>query len=565
MPPIAFDRFYRYAELTELLHALAREHPRLVAIESIGRSHEGRDLWVLAVTNSDTGPAAEKPAFWVDGNIHSTEVAASSAALYFLRTLLAQYGSDDEVTRALDTRAFYVCPRINPDGAEWALADKPKWVRSSTRPYPFDEDDIEGLTVEDVDGDGRILQMRIADANGLWKPHPQEPRLMVRREPTETGGTYYRVLPEGTYAGYDGYTLKVKRPRHGLDLNRNFPASWRQEFEQLGAGPYPTSEPEIRAVVDFIARHPNITGGTSFHTWSGVLLRPFEHQSDDEMDAEDLWFYQRTGRKGTELTGYPAISVYHEFRYHPKSVIGGTFDWIYEHLGLFSWVVEIWSPMREAGIANYKFIDWFRDHPIEDDLKLFRWSEEALGGAAHRTWRPFDHPQLGKVEIGGWDRFHAFGNPPLALLERELARFPRWLLWQALCSPKLELVDAGASALGDGTWKVTLVIQNTGWLPTYVSKRALARKTVRGIVAEIELPAGASLASGKTRDDVGQLEGKAYKHTGVSFWPDYNVTDDRMKLEWVVRGEPGAALAITARHERAGTVRASVTLIESKA
>jgi hypothetical protein len=246
-------------------------------------------------------------------------------------------------------------------------------------------------------------------------------------------------------------------------------------------------------------------------------------------------------------------------------VIGGTFDWIYEHLGLFSWVVEIWSPMREAGITGYKFIDWFRDHPIEDDLALYRWSEEKLGGAAHRPWRPFDHPQLGKVEIGGWDRFHAFGNPPLPLLEREIARFPRWLMWQALCSPKLELVDACASALGDGTWKVTLVIQNTGWLPTYVSKRALARKTVRGIVAEIELPAGARLASGKTRDEVGQLEGKAYKHTGISFWPDYNVTDDRTRLEWVVRGEPGATIAITARHERAGTVRARVTLAEPKA
>ena len=244
-------------------------------------------------------------------------------------------------------------------------------------------------------------------------------------------------------------------------------------------------------------------------------------------------------------------------------MIGGTFDWIYEHLGLFSWVVEIWSPMREAGITDYKFIDWFRDHPIDDDLKLFRWSEEKLRGAAHHGWKPFDHPQLGRVEIGGWDRFHAFGNPPLPLLARELARFPKWLLWQALCSPKLELVHAGATALGDDTWTITLVIQNTGWLPTYVSKRALARRTVRGIVAEIALPQGTSLASGKTRDEVGQLEGKAHKHTGVSFWPDYNVTDDRMKIEWVVRGGAGTQVDVTARHERAGTVRASVLLAEA--
>ncbi len=560
MPQIAFDRFYRYAELTEILHALAREYPHLAAIETIGKSHEGRDIFVLTVTNVQTGPASEKPAFWIDGNIHSTEVAASAAALYFVNMLVTQYGNDADVTRALDTRAFYVCPRVNPDGAEWALADKPKWVRSSTRPYPFDEQDVEGLSVEDIDGDGRILQMRIEDPNGLWKAHPQAPNLMVRREPTEIGGTYYRILPEGRYDHYDGYTLKIKRPRQQLDLNRNFPASWRQEFEQQGAGPYPTSEPEIRAFVDFVVRHPNITAGTSFHTWSGVLLRPFEHMPDDDMDAEDLWFYQRAGRKGTEVTGYPAISVFHEFRYHPKSVIGGTSDWIYEHLGAFSWVVEIWSPMREAGLSDYKFIDWFRDHSIDDDLALYRWNVDKLGGAAHHGWKPFQHPQLGAIEIGGWDRFHAFGNPPLSLLEREIGKFPRWLLWQALCSPALELVHAGSERLGDGTYKLTLVIQNVGWLPTYVTKRALARKTVRGVFAELELPEGASLATGKLREDIGQLEGKAYKHTGVSFWPDYNVTDDRVKREWIVRAEEGATIGITARHERAGTVHASLVL-----
>ena len=167
---------------------------------------------------------------------------------------------------------------------------------------------------------------------------------MVRRDPVETGGTYYRILPEGRYENYDGHTLRIAKPKESLDLNRNFPASWRQEFEQVGAGPYPLSEPETRAVADFIVGHPNIGAGTTFHTWSGVLLRPFEHQSDDEMHAEDLWAYKRVGEEGHARTGYPAISVYHEFRYHPKEVIGGTFDWLYEHMGAFTWVVEIWSP-----------------------------------------------------------------------------------------------------------------------------------------------------------------------------------------------------------------------------
>jgi murein tripeptide amidase MpaA len=560
MPALVFDHFYRYAELTEWLHALVREYPHLIAMEAIGKSHEGRDIWVITATNTKSGPAADKPAFWVDGNIHATEVAGAAASLYFLHTLATQYGHDADVTRVLDTRAFYVCPRINPDGAEWALADKPKWIRSSTRPYPHDEEDIEGLTVEDINGDGRILQMRIPDANGLWKAHPDEPRLLIRRDSVETGGTYYRLMPEGHVEGYDGFTLRVKKRPQGLDLNRNFPGSWRQEFEQQGAGPYPTSEPEVRAVVDFIARHSNITGATAFHTWSGVLLRPFDGMPDDEMHAEDLWVYQAIGKKGTELTGYPAISVYHEFRYNPKSVIGGTFDWAYEHLGILSWVIEIWSPMREAGIEGYKYIDWFRDHPVEHDLQLIRWSDTVLGGAAHVPWQPYDHPQLGKVEIGGWDRFHAFSNPPPAFLERELKRFPKWLIWQALISPKLELVHAGAEDSGGGNYKITLVVQNTGWLPSYVSKRALDRKVVRGLIAEIALPRRASLVQGKRRVDAGQLEGKAYKHTGVSFWPEHNMTDDRAKVEWTVKGNAGDTVDIVARHERAGTLRIAVTL-----
>ena len=61
-------------------------------------------------------------------------------------------------------------------------------------------------------------------------------------------------------------------------------------------------------------------------------------------------------------------------------------------------------------------------------------------------------------------------------------------------------------------------------------------------------------------EEVGQLEGKAYKHTGISFWPDYHVTDDRAKIEWVVRGKSGDTVNLVARHERAGTVRAAVVL-----
>src|SRR5438046_2247894 len=178
---LAFDRFYRYGELTAILKDFAARLPNLFALESVGKSHEGRDIWVLAATNRDTGAARDKPAIWIDGNIHSAELTASNACLCYLESLAERYGRDADTTRLLDTRAVYICPRINPDGAEWALADRPRYIRSSTRPYPFDEDPVDGLTIEDVDGDGRILSMRIPDPNGAFKAHPDHPRLLVPR------------------------------------------------------------------------------------------------------------------------------------------------------------------------------------------------------------------------------------------------------------------------------------------------------------------------------------------------------------------------------------------------
>ena len=560
MPEVRFDKYYRYEDLTRILHAYAEEFPHIVGIESIGKSYEERDIWLLTVTNFATGLHQEKPALWVDGNIHAAEVASSSVCLYLLQTLVTGYGTHPDITRCLDTRTFYICPRVNPDGAELALAEEPKFIRSSTRPYPHDMEGEDGLVMEDIDGDRRILMMRIPDPNGVWKICPAEPRLLIPREPTETGGQYYRLLPEGRIENYDGVQIQVQPVKEGLDLNRNFPNIWRQEHEQVGAGPYPTSEPEVRSLVQFISTHPNITGATAFHTFSGVLLRAYAYQSDEELPVNDLRTYQRIGKKGTELTEYPAISVFHEFRYHPKQVIGGTFhDWVYEHFGVFGWTVEVWSPQRQAGITEYKYIEWQREHPLEDDLKLLRWSDEKLGGKGYIDWYPFEHPQLGQVELGGWDTMYAWSNPPPEFLEKEIARFPDWLVWHLLISPCLEIYEVSAHSLGDGTYRVRLVVHNTGWLPTNVTEKALEKKLVRGCICEIELPVGATLEVGKPREELSQLEGRAYKpSTPIRRHAD--PTKDRAKVEWVVRAPQGGTVKLSARHERAGVVRTEVTL-----
>ena len=560
IPTPRFDVFYKHDDLTRLLQSYAQALPTLVEVRSIGKSHEGRDIWVVIITSKATGADVDKPAFWVDGNIHAAELTASTACLYWLHKLATGYAKDPQVTQLLDTRVVYMVPRLNPDGAELALADRPRHIRSSTRPYPWDEQPVDGLTVEDVDGDGRMLMMRVPDPHGTYKKCSDEPRLMVPREPGEFGGQYYRVMPEGTLKNFDGVKIRVNPDREGLDLNRNFPAYWRQEFEQPGAGPYPTSEPEVRAMVDFITQHPNIGAAVSFHTHSGVILRPMGTQSDDDMTPEDLWQYKRFSDIGAKLTGYPAISIFHDFKYHPKQVITGTQDWVYEHLGALFWTVEIWAPNKEAGINDYEWIDWYRDHPVEDDKKLLKWSDEQCGGKAHVDWYPFNHPQLGRVELGGWDKMNYWRNPPAHLREREAARFPTWLQQIALSLPKLEVLRAEVRALGPDSWRVRFAVANSGYLPSYVTKRALERKTVRGVVFQILLPKGASLISGKERTKGTQLEGHAPKGSLQAFMPDRNITGDRAMIEWIVKAPKGTVVGLTATADRAGTVRSEVTL-----
>ncbi|HXH60876.1 MAG TPA: M14 family metallopeptidase [Fimbriimonadaceae bacterium] len=561
MPRVEFDRYYRYDELTSLLKAFAKEHPGLVQMESIGKSHEGRDIWLMTVTDKSTGAAADKPAFWADGNIHASEVSASTTMLKMLDLLCK------EKPEVLKTRAFYLVPRLNPDGAEWALEDVPRIIRSSTRPYPFDEDDPYGLEKQDLDGDGRILNMRVEDPNGAWKVSEEEPRLMKKRGPGETGGTYYRLLTEGLFHNFDNVTMRARQIKEGLDLNRNFPNDWRLEQDQHGAGPYPTSEPEIHAAVDAISKRPNICGGVTYHTFSGVILRAPGRKPEDDLPPEDLWLLKEMGKHGTEMTGYPCISVFHDFKYHPKDSISGVFDdWMYEHRGVHAWTVEIWSPQRQAGITDYKYIDWFREHPHEDDLKMLKWSDEKLGGKGHVEWYEFDHPQLGKVELGGWDSSYAFRNPPPDYLEKEVEPLARWGIWLAGLSPCLVLKEVIVDPVGDAH-RIRMVVQNTGWMATNVSKLAEKKKMCRGVVGEIEKSgeavggAGSSapewLVSGLLRQEGGQLAGWAHIPAAGFGW-QMNATDDQTVFEWVVQG-PGT-YGLTAKHERAGTVRTSVTV-----
>jgi len=552
--PYAFDRFLRYDELTGWLHDMATAHPDLLSIESYGRSSEGRELWLATVTDTSTGAADTKPAHWIDANIHSVEVTGGVAALYVIHRLITGFGDDDTVTRAMQTRTFYIAPRVNPDGVEWALADTPRYRRSSTRPWPWrDARHAPGLDVGDIDGDGRVLYMRIADPNGAWMAAREDHRILrpVPMDGTADGATRFRLLLEGEIVDHDGFTIPTPRPPEGLDLNRNFPAEWSTGVR--GSGDHPLSEPEIDALVRAVVAHPNVCGYNAFHTSGGVLLRPSSIKSDADLPPMDVWVYKQLAEHGTALTGYTAHNVFEDFTWDKKTTMSGASDdWAYEHLGIFSWTTEFWDVVHTVTGTKQSTLFWYTGPTEAEELAILAWSDEHHP-EMFVDWYAFDHPQLGPIELGGWDDMCTWTNPPLPLLADEVRPHADFAIVQALAAPCVEVIHIKVVALGRETWRVEVGIANTGWLPTYVSEQG--RKTGRVLPLTAELW-GAEVIGGPERRELGQLEGRAT----MRFSGAVDGTPDRVLAVWTVRAEPGTEIAVAVAHPRAGSTSATTIL-----
>jgi murein tripeptide amidase MpaA len=558
--PLPYDHILRYDELTALLHQWADARPNLVQLESIGTTPQGRPIWFLTLTSQATGPAQEKPALIVDGNMHATEWAGGVAALHFVHKLLDTYGSDERVTRLLDTRTIYVLPRMTPDGVESTL-DQGRFIRSVDRPYPSALPQP-GIHPRDVNGDGRSLFMRLRDPNGPWKSYARDSRLMVPRAPDETGGDYWRVLPEGMIEGYDGVMIANEPEHEALDFGANFPADFGTTASQT-AGPYPASEPEVAAYIAAIARRPNIVAHVTCHTFGGLVLTPPVNVGE-RLPAADRGAYETLAGQAAALTGYRALS-YLDLRsgedregYRPSA-----FGWLYNRRGIFSFITEFWNPMKAAGIdlSNTLESTWLWGyHPVEDEVKLLRWSDKALDGDGFVVWKQFDHPQLGPVEIGGFDLIRYWFNVPYDRLEQEVAPHSDWLIYLGLATPRLSIRSFTAEPSGENLWRLRLVVENGGWLPTHGSQQALDQLVVDGVTAELKLPAGARLIEGKSSQQLGQLEGRTAQRSTASWWGYTPGTHDRATAAWIVAAPAGTAFTARASHERAGSAQAELVL-----
>ncbi|SFO49445.1 Zinc carboxypeptidase [Algoriphagus ornithinivorans] len=489
---LTFDKYHTVNVMYHWYEKWAELYPEIVDLYIIGESFEGRPIYQMTLTNKKTGKDTEKPAAYFEGGRHSGEITASESVLWLTQHLLENYGKDKEITHLIDTKAIYLRPQNNPDGSNLYLYTEQR-NRSTVKPHDNDRDGlIDEDPEEDLDGDGIIYQMRKKavteeekkKANYIIDPDHPSGKLMKRVFP---GKGDYLLYTEGIDNDGDGdYN---EDGVGGLDLHRNYPENWRPDiggdltgrgYTQYGAGEYPLSEPETRSTVLWMLSHANISVVNSMDTRVPMHLRPpSTSKSEERMYPEDLAIYKEMDELGLSYTAYPwAGDVYETYstRYKvnrmtgdplkPSPLFGHGPDFGYFYFGSIWYGDELWN--------NGAMKDYNNDG-IYDDYDALVWDEEENGGKGFKSWTPFNHPELGEVEIGGFHpKFFGQNGPPWQL-ENWAKKQALFNLAMAKRLPEIKIEKPVIKKIKDGEYEIFLTWENVGGLPVALEQAKLVK------------------------------------------------------------------------------------------
>jgi len=535
-----YDHWYSYDEMTQYVREAADVCGELCRLHSLGRTPEGRDIWMLEVSDQSAGDTDTRPAFLVHANIHAKEVAGTTSSLRLIHDLLSGAPDYVDTQELLRDVVFYVVPRLNPDGAEFALTTGAD-IRSRT------DERIEPncLVRQDLDGDGAIVDMRVERPDGAMKASEEDARVLVPREPGDREGPFYTVYPEGLIHDWDGGEIRASCGR-SHDFNRNWPATWHQEHEQSGAGDFPFSEPEMRALAEFVYAHESIFGVLGFHCGSSAVLMAPSTGSVEDIPRGDRKVFEELGERAAELMGLTLLPTveYRSADMPPIELKGHSADWGYLHMGLFHFEIEQGNIYNAAGVKTEEFFAAGSDQRHVFLKDAMRYHDEHPEHGMFVDWHEFDHPQLGCVEIGGWKK-HWMINPSFEDLREQIAPgSARFIIEYAARRPKLAVSDLDVAALGEGMYRIRAQVTNEGALPTNISERGLVLRSLRPVSVELVLGEGMELLSLGRYREIGHLA--PHRRSG--------------ELEWFVRAPSGGEVTVRGRSQKGGEVERSAAL-----
>lgn len=543
---ISWNRFYDNDEVNQIVKDLVAAYPELLTLESLGKSEQGRDLWVVTLNNDATGKPEDKPAMYIDGNVHGNEVQATETVLYSIWYLTKSYGEVEQLTELMDRVAFYFVPSQNPDGrAEWfANPNTPNSARTGQRPTDNDYDgQLDEDGPEDLDGDGHITSMWKFDPNGDYRRNAIDPRI-IERVPAGEQGELSRLGSEGIDNDGDG-RINEDGPG-GYDMNRNWPSDWQPNYIQYGAGDYPFDRKETKAVADFIIERPNIAAGQSYHNAGGMILRgPGASYLENLYPREDRRMYDALGKAGEDLLPYYNYWVIHSDLY---TVHGGFVNWLAEGLGVASFTNELWTNKRIMPDPDREFSDEERMH----------WQDRMLFGQTFTDYTEYDHPQHGKVLIGGGTKYSARVTPPF-MLEEGCHRNFAFTMFHAGNMPELQFKWAGIKDMGNGLWEVTVEIENTRLIS---SRLAIAARNKIGQPDLLTLDGADVVLSGFLGDRFDRTM-RTNEHRPERVLVENGIPGEgHSTFRFLVRGNQGEMIGLSYKSEKARDIEVRIPLRE---
>lgn len=564
--------------------SLAQAHPEWMKIETLTETRAGHPIYLITLSALCSGAGVpidehellNRPALWVDAGTHCAEWAGIAAALIDVEawlSILSGRGEDDLLRDRerewFSSHAIYLIPVICPDGyvALWGGAP---YLRSTLRDHRGDLVEA-GMSVEDLDGDGVARWMRWRHPAGPFVEDESAPGLMRGRTLDDDPSGAYFMCMEGTFKHWDGWRWE-EAPRawvQGLDLNRNFPAHW-QNFSMFGmdGGLYPLSETESRAVVDAFATRPRIAAAITYHTFTGALLtQPYRKNSP--LSSDDIRLMEAIGQQSVADTGYRVIRIHPDFVYDENAeVVGVWSDTLSTIFGVPGYTLELWDPFKRNGIENHKPAQFFRD----PDPNLLRGLVAGFLETpdAWQDWAPFDHPQLGAVELGGLDFMMTVRNPPAAELSAECHRAhlvtERLRRTLPLVTPQVSVeVLIPAQESSRGQYSIQLKLENTGFLSTSALDRGALWSGCPHVSAQIKLAEGddceAQLLGGAEHQRAEHLAGWGVSSLGLGgLNPSLPAQGHRCSFEWRVSAPSGASITLLWSGGRGGAGQLTTVL-----
>jgi hypothetical protein len=481
-------------ELTSRLRILAQDNPGYATLESIEVTDGGKEIWKLTIASDDQ---AGKPAIAVVGGVEGDHLLGTLMALRFAEMLLDRV-DDDDIKKLLSEHTFYVFPDMSPDAREQYFSSL-KFERKGNANISYT--DRYGNKIihpyKDLNGDGMISQMRIKDPAGEWIKHPDDERIMVKALISEGEKGEYSLYSEGL----DIYKNE-RWTEQGVAFNRNF--SFKFPFFTSGAGDHAISEPETRAIANFLFNANNIYAVISFGP-ANNLSEPLVYNEREAsgriitgIEEKDALVNQMVSKSYNGIAGNVA----------GKGVSGSDgdfFQWAWFHYGRFSFSTPGWSvPESKTEGSNSQHPANRRDNR---ELDFLRWTENENVEGVFIPWEKAVHPEFPElqVEVGGIAPF-VIKNPPIRIAEQIAENHYRFIIEFANMRPVIDIVNVRTEEPGKNIYRVTATIVNTGLLPT-VSAIGEKLRWVRKTVVRLETEEGQELISGSRVEVLPVIDG----------------------------------------------------------